>query len=221
MTVYGYARVSGAGQDYERQVQRLAEAGSARIFSEKGSAAAGRKRPALRQLVALLAAGDVLVVTSMSRFGRSLRDALNVLHTVISSGAQFQSLDEPWADTTTPAGKMVSAVFLAFAEYDRADILRRTNDGRRAAQARGVRMGRRPRLDAAQQRFVRAQRAARPPVPINELARVLGVNRSTIVRACARPPAPILSAAGEQIDLEELTRMGDVVAHDVPQLVQP
>jgi DNA invertase Pin-like site-specific DNA recombinase len=195
---YGYARVSAAGQDYARQVERLQAAGCARIFSEKASAAAGRKRPALRQAVAALGAGDCLIVTDLSRLGRSVREALNTLAAVADRRADFRSLGEAWADTTTPHGALFVTVALGFAEFDRAAIAERTADGRQAAKARGVRMGRRPTLNPTQRAYVRAQRQAQPPASIGDLQKLLGVSRSTIVRA-SREPAPAAGQVAEAV----------------------
>ena len=55
-----------------------------------------------------------------------------------SSGAGLRSLAEPWADTTTPAGRMVLTVFAGIAEFERSLIIDRTWSGREAAKARGV-----------------------------------------------------------------------------------
>lgn len=234
--IYGYARVSRDAQDYTRQIDQLQAAGCARIFSEKRSAAAGRKRPALHQLVDGLAAGDVMIVTALDRFARSSRDALNTLHAVALRGALFKSLAEPWADTTTPIGEVLTAMFLAFAQWERAQILKRTNDGRQAAKARGVKMGRKNVLNPVQRAWVRDQVASRA-VSIAEVAGLLGVGKSTIDRAVAEgrdPPPPATpswhapscavftsgagnpirctcggvahGAPGRQVDIEELTR---------------
>ena len=97
--IYGYARVSAPGQDHAGQVAELESAGAQRIYSEKASAAAGRKRPALRQAVTGLQGGDVLLVVSLNRFARSALDALATIKAVTDKGAEFRSLREPWADT--------------------------------------------------------------------------------------------------------------------------
>jgi DNA invertase Pin-like site-specific DNA recombinase len=65
-------------------------------------------------------------------------------------GAGLRSLGEPWADTTSPAGKMVLTVFAGMAEFERALIHQRTSSGRVAARTRGVRFGRPPRLTPEQ-----------------------------------------------------------------------
>lgn len=195
MTVYGYARVSSVSQDYAAQVAQLTAAGCERIFSEKASAAAGRKRPALHQAVAQLGAGDVLIVVRLNRLARSARDALNTLETVRAKGADFRSLHEAWADTTTPTGRLAVTIMSAFAEFDREAIVERTTEGRRSAKARGVKLGRKNTLTTRQRAFVRDQRALQHPPSISELAGLLGTSKRTIDRAIREgldpPAAPI------------------------------
>lgn len=197
MTVYGYARVSDPGQDHARQVDELTAAGCERIFSEKRSAAGGRKRPELRRALDTLEPGDVLIVTRLDRLARSALDALSTIAAVGEKGAQFRSLREAWADTTTPHGRFMVTVFSGVAELDREMILERTREGRQAARRRGTTMGRRPSLDRKQRAFVRAQLAA-GRASINELAALLKVSRSTIIRA--NRPTPAESAEPSPIE---------------------
>src|SRR5262249_21365820 len=79
MTDYGYARVSTEGQTLAGQEALLAEAGAAKVFSEKISGASAGNRKALARALAALREGDVLVVTRLDRLARSTRDLLNVL----------------------------------------------------------------------------------------------------------------------------------------------
>lgn len=207
MTVYGYARVSGPAQDHARQLAALTAAGCETIYSEKRSAAAGRARPELRRLVADLRPGDLFIVTELSRFARSARDALNVLDAVGQAGALFRSLGEPWADMTTPAGACMVTVFSAFAEWDRSMILARTADGRRHARARGVKLGRKHTLTVAQRRFIQNARAETPPVPFSDLRRLFPtVSHTTIKRAAYGAPLDDVEAPPRQVDLEERLR---------------
>lgn len=66
------------------------------------------------------------------------------------TGAGLRSLAEPWADTTSPAGRMVLTAFAGIADFERALIAERTGAGRIAARARGVRFGPSPSLSAEQ-----------------------------------------------------------------------
>ena len=187
--MYGYARVSAPGQDHAAQVAALTAAGCERIYSEKASAAAGRRRPALHQVLAVLGPGDVLVVTKMNRLARSAMDGLNTIAAALEKGAGFKSLGDPWADTTTAPGRFGVTVMLGMAELDREMILERTGEGRRNARARGVRLGRPPTLNATQRQFMRDQQALPTPPSLTELAAIMGVSKSTIVRANRTGPA--------------------------------
>lgn len=207
--IYGYARVSSPGQDPAAQAAELAAAGCERIFAESRSAAAHRKRPELRRVLAALQPGDVLVITRLNRVARSARDALNILETVRERGAAFRSLREAWADTTTPIGRLAVTILAGFAEFDREQILERTAEGRAHAQARGVKMGRRPTLSARQVAFIRQEREPPAKQSLAELAALLGVSRSTICRAAREPAAPKGNGLAKptrplQMDIEEL-----------------
>ena len=90
----------------------------------------------------------MLVVTRLDRLARSTRDLLDVAERLRDASAGLRSLAEPWADTTSPAGRMVLTVFAGIAEFERALIIGRTGAGREAARARGVRFGRPPSLAA-------------------------------------------------------------------------
>jgi DNA invertase Pin-like site-specific DNA recombinase len=81
--------------------------------------------------------GDVIVVWKLDRLARSTRDLLETMETIRDGGARFQPLSEPWADTTTHAGKMIMTVFAGIAEFERDLIRERTKAGRDAAKCRG------------------------------------------------------------------------------------
>src|SRR5215510_57894 len=102
-------------------------------------------RPQLAKAIAALAEGDCLVVCKLDRLARSTRDLLNTLDAIGKAGATFRSLADQWADTTTPAGKLMLTVLGGLAEYERYLILSRTSEGRQRAQQRGVRFGRKPK----------------------------------------------------------------------------
>ena len=155
-SVTGYARVSTTDQDLAIQRTRLHEAGCEKLFEEKISGAR-KKRPVLERLLSELRADDVVVVTRLDRLARSTSELLRIAETIEEKNAGLQSIAEPWADTTTPAGRMVLTVFGGIAKFERSLIATRTEEGRRAAQARGVPFGRPPKLrpDGVIARFVR------------------------------------------------------------------
>jgi DNA invertase Pin-like site-specific DNA recombinase len=180
MTTIGYARVSTDGQSIQAQTETLHAVDCARIFAEKISGAYS-DRPQLAKAIAALGEGDTLIVTKLDRLARSTRDLLNTLDTIGKAGASFKSLGDPWADTTTPHGRLMLTVLGGLAEFERHLILTRTAEGRTRAQASGVRFGRRPSLTPFQRAEALRRRAAGET--LTEIAKLLGVSHMTIARA--------------------------------------
>jgi DNA invertase Pin-like site-specific DNA recombinase len=179
MTFLGYARVSTDGQTLDAQVNELKSAGVVTVFQEKISGTV-TDRAQLKRAIKALAPDDVLIVTRLDRLARSTRDLLNILAAVNEAGAGFRSLRDTWADTTTPHGRLMLTILGGLAEFERELILTRTSEGRERAKARGVRLGRRPKLTAHQRREAVARREAGEPVV--EIARSYAVAHSTISR---------------------------------------
>jgi DNA invertase Pin-like site-specific DNA recombinase len=96
-------------------------------------------------------------------------------------GAGLRSEGEPWADTTTAAGRMVLTIFAGIADFERSLIRERTGSGRAAAKAIGVKFGPKPVLNHEQ--IEHAKRLNAEGRPVSEIARLFGVHRSTLYRA--------------------------------------
>ena len=183
----GYARVSTEDQSLEIQRRRLTDAGCEMLFEEKISGAA-RGRPALEKLIDQLRKDDVLVIARLDRLARSTAELLRIAERVTENKAGIQSLDEPWADTTSPSGKMVMTIFAGIAEFERTLILSRTHDGRQAAMARGVAFGRPKKMRADQQEL--ARQLVHDGKSISAVARTFNVHPATIYR-CLEPQPPL------------------------------
>jgi DNA invertase Pin-like site-specific DNA recombinase len=179
MAFLGYARVSTDGQTLDAQVAELKSAGVVTVFQEKVSGAV-TDRIQLGRAIKALAPDDVLVVTRLDRLARSTRDLLNTLAAVNDAGAGFKSLRDTWADTTTPHGRLMLTILAGLAEFERALILSRTSEGRERAKARGVKLGRKPKLTVHQRREAMERRAAGEA--LTEIARTFAVSHSTISR---------------------------------------
>jgi DNA invertase Pin-like site-specific DNA recombinase len=180
----GYARVSTDDQDLALQRAQLKAAGCRRIFEEKVSGAT-RDRPQLTRLLDHIREQDVLVVAHLDRLARSTRDLLEIAELLRDADAGLRSIAEPWADTTSAAGRMVLTVFAGMAEFERALIHQRTSSGRVAAMKRGVRFGRPAKLTAEQialgQRLIEEGRSPR------DVARMFKVHAATVYRALSKP----------------------------------
>ena len=101
----GYARVSTQGQTLESQQEQLEKAGCSKIYREIASGAR-TDRPQLQSLLKGLERGSTLVVTRLDRLARSTIDLLTIIETIADKECLFKSLADPWADTTTPAGRL-------------------------------------------------------------------------------------------------------------------
>lgn len=176
----GYARVSTEDQNLAIQLYALEHAGCAKIFQEKVTGA-HRQRPELARILEQLREGDAVVIWKLDRLARSTRDLLDIADAIAKAGAGLKSLSEPWADTTSPTGRMVLTVFAGIAEFERELIRERTGEGRIAALKRGVRFGRPASLSIEQAAL--AKRLLEEGQSGKEVAKTSGVSRSTIYRA--------------------------------------
>jgi DNA invertase Pin-like site-specific DNA recombinase len=174
----GYCRVSTEEQNPDLQLAALKAAGCERIFTDKASGAT-TKRPQLKKCLELLDADDVLTVWKMDRLGRSLRDLITMLDDLKGRGVAFQSLTES-IDTTTPTGRAMWQMVGVLAELERSLIKERTKAGRASAMARGVKMGRKPKLSP--QQIHHAKELIEHGKSAKEVAKLLGVGLATVYR---------------------------------------
>ena len=187
--IYGYARVSTDGQSVDAQVRQLTKAGCNKVFREVASGVK-TDRTQLRRLLGQLEAGDVLTVTRLDRLARSTRDLLNTLAAITAKKAGFRSLSDAWADTTTSHGRLMLTVLGGLAEFERDLIQARTSEGRERAKARGVKMGRKPKLTPHQRQEILRRKesgeALREMVPVQ-----IGRRSKCIPDVARRFQAPI------------------------------
>ncbi len=189
-TLYGYARVSTTGQNLDRQMISLREAGIAEenIYADKKS---GKdfERPAWRKLLRRLRAGDVLVVPSLDRFGRNYEEMTSVWSDLVKTrNIHIRVLDMPILDTTVGQGltaafigDLVLRVLSYVAETERAHIRERQRQGIAAAKARGVRFGR-PLMPRPENLDEVLARLARHELSTRAAAKLCNVSKTTIWR---------------------------------------
>ena len=174
----GYARVSTRDQKLDRQLAALGAAGCIRVFADKKSGK-NAEREELGKALDYLRPGDILVMESLDRLGRSLQDLIAIVSGLRRQGVGLRSLKEA-IDTTTPGGRLFH-VFAALAEFIRELIVEGTIEGLDAARARGQRLGRPPAMTAEQVKHAKAL-LAQPDASIASIARLLGVSRSTLYK---------------------------------------
>jgi DNA invertase Pin-like site-specific DNA recombinase len=181
--IYGYARLSTDGQSIAAQVAVLRKHGAGKVFREVAS---GAKTHWTRRdrLLDQIEAGDVLLVTKLDRLARSTRDLLNTLAAITNRKAGFRSLGDAWADMTMPHGRLMLTMIGGLAEFEKELIRARTIQGHARAKARGVKLGRKPKLSEHQKREA-IRRRDYDGEPVREIARSYNVSHSTISRLTA------------------------------------
>lgn len=139
MAKIGYARVSTREQNLDLQLAELKKAGCEKVYSEHRSGLKDRKE--LAEAIKYLRSGDILVVYKFDRLGRSLSDLLSVISDLHQKGVEIHSIKDD-IDTSSTSGRLMMHIFASLAEFERDLIIERTQAGRKAAMARGKKMGR-------------------------------------------------------------------------------
>lgn len=149
----GYARVSTANQNEDRQLRELIDYGvdSGHIYIDKQS---GKdfNRPAYIKLMRKLKSGDILVIKSIDRLGRNYQEIQEEWRIIThKKKADIVVLDMPLLDTTrskdllgTFIADLVLQLLSFVAENERINIRQRQAEGIAAAKKRGVKFGRPP-----------------------------------------------------------------------------
>jgi DNA invertase Pin-like site-specific DNA recombinase len=133
----GYARVSTAKQDLDRQLHALDAVGipAERIFVDKKSGST-TDRPGLRALLDYARDGDVIVVHALDRLARTVRDTLNLIPDLSTRGVGVRNLADPIRiDSSNPDDPMAQLAVVLLALFGQME---RTYTLERAARAGAV-----------------------------------------------------------------------------------
>jgi len=139
----GYARTSTVEQNYslEDQIERLESQGCEKIFSEKVSSV--QSRPEFEKCIEFAREGDVVVITKLDRFARSITDLWKHITALEEKGAALQILDLN-LDTSTPNGRLQITLLGGIAQWEREMMLERQKVGIAKAKQEGKYLGRVP-----------------------------------------------------------------------------
>ncbi|MEW1808430.1 recombinase family protein [Pseudarthrobacter sp. NPDC080039] len=195
----GYARVSTAKQDLARQLDALRAAGIETVFSDKRSGA-NTDRPGLHDALRHARAGDVLVVHTLDRLGRTVRDTLNLVHDLKERGVGVRTLADPLPiDTANPDSPMaqLAVVLLAlFAQMERTYAAERASHARAVASANGRRTGRPSVVHADQLEHATLLRDK--GLSMKEITAKTGLKRTTLYRHLP-PRSPTADASATHV----------------------
>ncbi len=192
-----YARVSTSDQSCDRQVTELtafAERGSydvVGIFKETASGASAN-RNARNRLIDLAQARqiDAVLVTELSRWGRSTQDLLDTLNRLAGWKVSVVAMSGMAFELETPHGRMMATLLAGIAQFERDLLSERVKSGLAAARARGKKLGRqfgqRPKSDKLAPKVVQAVAEGRS---YRWIARDLGISKNTVLDIVKRSRA--------------------------------
>ena len=151
---YGYARVSTSAQDLTRQLDALnkADIPDERIYADKKSGKSAAARAGLQALLAAARPGDTIVVNTLDRLGRNMRETLNMIHDLTERGVYLRSLADPMPVDTEQddaMSRMATLMLAMFAEMERVYANERAAHARQVRRENGKPVGR-PRAHSAE-----------------------------------------------------------------------
>jgi DNA invertase Pin-like site-specific DNA recombinase len=172
----GYIRVSTIDQHVERQLEGIP---LERTFMDKASGK-DTNRPQLDLMMSYARDGDTVVVHSMDRLARNLDDLRRIVHTLTGKGVKVEFVKEHLTFTgeDSPMAGLLLSVMGAFAEFERALIKERQQEGIALAKRRGTYKGRKKTL--SQEAIARLRERVAANVSKAQLARELGISRTTL-----------------------------------------
>ena len=179
MANIGYARVSGADDDWESQHSLLAKAQCLRVFQDRASGAR-TERPGLTETLAALHQGDVLVVAKLDRLGKSLSHLVATVSGLAERGIGFRSLAEG-IDTTAADGMRIFEIFSALSQFDRNLVRERTRAGLNAVAILGHQGGRKSVI--TQDKLRKAKALIAEGVTVRETAARINVGKTALYDA--------------------------------------
>lgn len=177
--IYGYARVSTTEQCLNRQTDALENYKVDKIFCEKISGTK-KNRPELDRLLSEITSGDTIVVESLSRLGRSVKNLAELMEFFNDNNIRLVSLKET-IDTTSSTGRLLFTIISSLSQFERDVLAERTAEGLKAARARG-RFGGRPKTAAEKLNKAIALYKTKE-YSITEITELTGVSKSTLYRA--------------------------------------
>ncbi|MBO8087797.1 MAG: recombinase family protein [Marichromatium sp.] len=179
----GYARSSTVDQvaSIEAQQRDLEAAGCERIFSEQVSSVDKTNREQLEQAIAFCREGDVFVCTKLDRLARSVPHLVEIQQRLEARGVSLRILGMD-LDTGSAQGRLMVSILGSIAQFEREIMLERQREGIAKAKAEGKYKGRQPTAQAKAEEALALREAG---VGASEIARRLGIGRSSVYRILA------------------------------------
>ncbi|MDO6588526.1 recombinase family protein [Salipiger sp. 1_MG-2023] len=176
MAIVGYRRVSSVDPNLDRQDLGQVD----KVFEEKLSGKSAKDRPALQSLLDYVREGDSVVVYSIDRLARDLRDLQDIIQHVNDKGASIAFLSEGLtfsAHKEDAFARLQLQMMGAFAEFERNIIRKRQAEGIAKAKEKGVYKGRKPSIDREKVKELKAE-----GLSTYKIAGSMGISRMSVHR---------------------------------------
>lgn len=177
MSVVGYRRVSTEDQNFDRQDLGAVD----KLFEEKLSGKNAKDRPALNAMLDWVRDGDTVLVHSIDRLARDLRDLQAIIQTLNdkSVAITFKSEGLTFSASSDDAfAKLQLQMMGAFAEFERNIIRKRQAEGIAKAKAKGLYKGRPKTVDDAKVKELKTT-----GMGATAIAKELGIGRATVYKS--------------------------------------
>ena len=185
--IYGYARVSTKsqldGNSLELQFAEITEKYNNAIVYEEQYTGKIVERPIFNQLINSMEKDDLLVVTKLDRFARTTIEGINTINKLMDKGVKIHILNMGLIEDS-PIGKLIVTNLLAFAEFERAMIIERTQSGKAIAKTKdGFKEGRPPKYTKKQIDHALGLLIINGgQYSYNEVVEITNISKSTLVR---------------------------------------
>lgn len=176
MATLGYRRVSTTDQNLDRQDLGQVD----KTFEEKLSGKSATGRPALQEMIDYARDGDVVVVHSIDRLARDLRDLQSIIESLNNKGVAIRFMSEGLtfsASSDDAFAKLQLQMMGAFAEFERNIIRKRQAEGIAKAKSKGVYKGGKKRIDRDKVRDLKKE-----GLSTYKIADALGISRMSVHR---------------------------------------
>ena len=185
MAIYGYCRVSTRGQldgnSLEAQKEQILRDYPTAIIIEEQISGAKAVRPKFDELVQRLESGDMLVVTKLDRFARSVIQGSETVNNLIDRGVRVNILTMGAILDNTPNSRLIRNIFFSFAEFERDMIYERTQEGKALARQRGDFKEGRPRKFSPA-KVDEALNYIESGNSFKKASEVFGISKTTLIR---------------------------------------
>lgn len=180
---YGYTRVSTKGQLDGNSIEEQTTAihniyADAEIIVESYSGA--KERPLFNQLLDKAQSGDYIAVTKLDRFCRTTKEGLEYIDLLLNKGVKIHILNMGLIESS-PMGRLIVTNLLAFAEFERAMIIERTQGGKAIAKQRADFKEGRPKKYNTKK--INHALELLEKYSYKEVESLTGISKSTLIRA--------------------------------------